>query len=304
MPNLVLTNECNSDCQYCFVQRQEEANYFTLDKTKQILPFLRSFQRESLNIVGGEPTLNPDFIPILNLLLTAGFKINIFTNGRLPQHLIAEIHNIAEGEFSFCVNRTNPELSPEMVEFYRMLGYRIQLGITIFEPKQELDHLLNEIEQFNLERHYRIGIALPIWPGKQNSYLDRQNYQVTSDFIFLFIQKGFTLGIKPEFDCGIPYCFFSPAQKSWFVDHEINFISHCGLIPDICPDFSVIPCFPLATFCEPISMQASWTDLKPKLEAQLNKLMKKPIFPACATCLDLENGKCPGGCLALRLYNG
>lgn len=301
MPNLVLTNKCYNGCAFCFVDSKKDGAFLTYKKVQTLLPFIRSFDRESIHLLGGEPTLNPEFIEILKGLLLEKFKVKIFTNGKLPTKLIERLQCLHDGEFCFCVNRTNPHLAPRIVRLYRKLGYRISLSVTIFQPHQIVDHILNEIDTYRLDRQYRIGIALPIWPDRQNLYLHPKDYHLMAEELFTFIQKGVTLGIRPTFDCGFPYCFFNEEQKRYFEDNGIDFASHCGVIPDIGPDFSAMPCFPLAKLRQAVSKNSDWQELQQRFEDTLKTERYEPLFKKCRKCVEFRSGGCSGGCAALRI---
>jgi MoaA/NifB/PqqE/SkfB family radical SAM enzyme len=300
MPNLVLTYRCNSDCQFCFARGQNQETDLTIEKANRLLPFIQSFGRSEVNLLGGEPTLNPDFLSILKLLLVEGFKVRVFTNGKLHKSLIEQLQSI-DGEFSFCVNRTDYQLTPEIIQLYRKLGYLTQLAVTIFKPHQNIDHLLDEILTYKLNRQYRLGVAMPIWPKRQNRYLPPNLYQTVANELFPFIQKGVQRDIQAGFDCGFPSCFYNADQKQYFKNNNIQYNSRCGAIPDISSDFIAIPCFPLAQFRESIFERPTWQELQPRLEGHFKHQRIEPLWEKCSDCEELPLGRCCGGCVALRL---
>ena len=301
MANIVINYKCNNKCDFCFVDSININKRITIDQIKQYETFFKSFNRNSMNIVGGEPTLNSDFLAILLYFLRREYKITIFSNGKLKPALIEELQNIQEGEFFFCVNRSMPTLTENIETFYRKLGYRINPSLTVFQKNQKLDHIFEEIEKYNLNPYYRIGIALPIWPERQNKYLAIDDYGIVSDRIFKLIQKGVSKNIRPSFDCGFPYCFFSEEQKKYFNENRIMFSSNCGIIPDIIPDFLMIPCFPFSKFQKQITSNSNWNEMSSEFKNDLNSYSFNLLFKKCANCEDLRSGKCCGGCAAFRV---
>lgn len=301
MPNFIITYQCNNNCAYCFVDFKNQRKIFTVEELTNLLPFIQSFNRDSVNVVGGEPTLNHDFLKILAFFLRNKLEVKVFTNGKVNCKLVEKLQNVNEGDFSFCVNRSNPQLTHEITQFYRKLGYRINLSITIFRSKQKIEHIFDEVITHNLDPNYRLGIALPIWPNKQNVFLHPRDYKLIANEVFTFIQKGVLLGIRPTFDCGFPFCFFNEEQRQYFEKNEIKFSSNCGVIPDICPDFSVIPCFPLGRFKKKISKHTIWQDLQKDINDILVSYHFEPLFKDCKSCEELQTGNCSGGCAAFRI---
>ena len=68
LPNLVLTSNCNSKCDFCFSDKTEN-NDITIDQTESLFKFINSFNRQDINIVGGEPTMNQDFLDIVKYFI-------------------------------------------------------------------------------------------------------------------------------------------------------------------------------------------------------------------------------------------
>jgi len=144
------------------------------------------------------------------------------------------------------------------------------------------------------------GIALPVYPDGRNHHLDLMEYPAVSDELFNFIQYGAERGIRPFFDCGFPYCFFNAKQKEYFIKNGIDFISQCGVIPDIRPDFSAIPCFPLSHYSTQIFPENSLEKTKEYLANKISQKIQKLLYSRCNDCNAIQNGRCSGGCIAMR----
>lgn len=93
MPNIIITDYCNLNCLYCFANNQspQNGNNMSLNIYTQILDFC-SAESSPIGIIGGEPTLHPEFKDIL--ILTNKYcsifntRATLFTNGiELEQYL-------------------------------------------------------------------------------------------------------------------------------------------------------------------------------------------------------------------------
>ena len=100
MANLILTYGCNNLCDFCFSEK-DKLEELLPNQLNNLLPLIYSSKRKSINLVGGEPTLNPFFLEILIRLLEKNYEVKIFTNGRIPVSLVSEMQNISNGSFSF-----------------------------------------------------------------------------------------------------------------------------------------------------------------------------------------------------------
>jgi organic radical activating enzyme len=301
MPNLLLTNKCNQSCEYCFSENNLNEYEFSIEEIKKILPFIRDFKINTINIIGGEPSLNPQFFNILELLLREGLKVRVFTNGKISYDLIDRIKYIQQDEIFFVVNRTNPELSSEIVYLYNTNGYRVFLSFTVYKSNQNVEHIIQEIKTYKLSKEYRVGISLPVWPERKNLYLVPGAYSEVAKELFGFISEASHYDIIPRFDCGFPYCFFNDVQKSFFKEHNIDFMSSCELLFDIFPDYTIVPCCPLRKISYSYNPEKDPSSVRGFLEHQLDQQKYNFLFPECKDCEALLEKKCSGGCKALRI---
>ena len=300
MPNLVLTFDCNNSCEFCFADKTQNKE-FKFEQIDKVYQFIKSLNRDSINLVGGEPTLNKDFLAIVKYFLSQNQKITVFTNGNINKKLIENLKLVSDNNLQFCVNRSQSKKSSMLIDFYKKIGYCITLSITIYKQNQELRHIIDEINTYKLNKTYRLGIALPVWPDKNNQHIRAKDYGVISKEVIAFVKQGLNFGIKPLFDCGFPYCFFDEDQKGFLSHQDIDFKSNCGIIPDICQGNIIIPCLPLKGIIQKYQNNSVWEDIRPLLENQLKQFKKLPLFEKCASCEEIALGNCSGGCSAFRL---
>ena len=85
MPVIPITSACNLDCPICYtVNKNEGAHHLSVESFQKILTdlLLQHKELDILNFTGGEPTLHPHLIEILELCKAAGVpRLTISTNG-------------------------------------------------------------------------------------------------------------------------------------------------------------------------------------------------------------------------------
>lgn len=81
MPNIVITNNCNLNCSYCFTRNKinNVNDFISIEELYNILKFLNN--EKNIGLIGGEPTLHPDFENIVKILAEQNKNILLFTNG-------------------------------------------------------------------------------------------------------------------------------------------------------------------------------------------------------------------------------
>ena len=76
---IVLNHNCNQDCLYCCVDREDVQMDF--NELVRILDYLKKHGTLQISYVGGEPTLHPDYKEIIKYTKDLGFYITVSTNG-------------------------------------------------------------------------------------------------------------------------------------------------------------------------------------------------------------------------------
>src|SRR5262245_1010174 len=77
---LYLSERCNSRCITCDYWRTGHVD-MNLESVRRLLPSLARLQTRVVLISGGEPLLNPEWVPIAELLREAGLKLWLLTSG-------------------------------------------------------------------------------------------------------------------------------------------------------------------------------------------------------------------------------
>lgn len=76
---------CNLQCKNCYIESSptnDELLYITTDEVKTYLDEIRDLElsTKQISFTGGEPFLNKDMVPILDLCLERGFNVLVLTN--------------------------------------------------------------------------------------------------------------------------------------------------------------------------------------------------------------------------------
>ena len=78
-----ITQSCNLKCLHCYEgsSHKVSSNALTLDEWRNIIDQLGQQEISRLIIIGGEPCLNPNIVPIINHATKYPADITLFTNG-------------------------------------------------------------------------------------------------------------------------------------------------------------------------------------------------------------------------------
>jgi MoaA/NifB/PqqE/SkfB family radical SAM enzyme len=154
LAQLVVTRRCNLTCGYCF----------EYDKTSQAIPFdilqqrlekLRQLRTWAVALMGGEPTLHPDLLPIFHAMRRLGFRRRMMTtNGLLlSQELIDGLNTHGLTDLNVSVdgvkrNTTTVKVLETLRTRLELLAqharFRVVLSAVIGSaPREEVLHVID-----------------------------------------------------------------------------------------------------------------------------------------------------------------
>lgn len=321
MSNISLTSVCNRNCPYCFTLSVysgagNESGHMPLSLFDRVLDYLERSNINQVSLLGGEPTLHPEFSLIVDRALDRGFDLLVFSNGLMPRKSIECLEEIVPEKLTVLLNATDqeslwPEDKKRVEETLERLGPRVMLGLNIYSTLVPLERLLQHISDFQLKPAIRLGLAHPCLSNAasgNNRYLAPRNYPLVGRNIVSYSSLLNEMGVGLEFDCGFVPCMFPDDAFELLALSVDNIGTRCNPILDILPDGSVISCFPLSGFGRgPLDPAWDADQLRKWFEQKLSPYRKVGIYPECSNCVLKQEGKCNGGCLAAamkRLHNG
>ncbi|MBF0537068.1 MAG: radical SAM protein [Nitrospirae bacterium] len=319
MPNILLTQRCVRSCPYCFAKKYmaEQANddFLSWENLIYLTDFMEASGQRHVSLLGGEPTLHPDFTAYVIYLLERNFHVNVFTSGIMTNQQLEEAAHILGGvheeRLSFVCNLNDPrQTNTPMAEtesvkrFLGHFGNRTSASFNIYRSDFNMDFLFQYINEFGLKRHIRLGIANPI-PGNANRFITPDKFDVVMQQLLVFAPVAERLRIKFGFDCGFPMCKLDDSQLGWLFRNTGGAPSFgCGPAIDIGPDMTVWSCFPLANYHKRSIFEFNSLDDVIKFyehKTRTIRIESGGIYEECDTCLYREDGKCAGGCLSHML---
>ncbi len=311
MANLILTHQCNQHCPFCFTgfaAQKAARQMVSLQQYKEMLAFLRVNNLPQIRLLGGEPTLHPQFADILHLALQEGKQIVLFSNGLIPENALKEITNAAASESLIVLininvyfqNLPNSKVTDRIKQVLAKLGGNCQLGYTIHTHQLPAMEIFEHIQKYGLIKSLRLGLAQPI--GHNNQFLLPCSYPFIGEKIIDAAQKALHNNIKIELDCGFVRCMFPEQSQPLFPDGDASSAFHCNPIIDLDVDGSALACFPLSQELRlPDALANPREEIIGFFNSKLQNLRGLGIYPECSQCTFLATQECNGGCLAMVL---
>lgn len=282
------------------------------------LKFLSHNPKERIGLIGGEPTLYPQFQQVLSELINSPFSsVCLFTNGILLDRYFNELRN---SKFQILVNLNAPDIIgienylhtiDNIQEMIERLYMRDQVGISlnIYSADQDFDYIIRVLQDYHC-RKLRLSIAVPNLDVNRSMdsiiYFEKMLPSVRK-----LIKKLLQLDIAPVFDCNyIPPCMMTEEDRQLFSQYEKTIKRSnllvtnpvCTPVLDILPDLHVVRCFGMSS-----AYKAYLADFQNTDELQRHFLMQIDalayhILPSekCRGCKEYFRMRCSGGCYAYR----
>lgn len=115
---LRISNACNNRCIFCLDSDHQDGTFIPLDEVKQEIDHSIKQGYDRLIISGGEASIHPDFIKIIEYTKSQGFKkIQTISNGRMFSKLkfIAQAKQAGLDEITFSIHGHTDELHDRLV---------------------------------------------------------------------------------------------------------------------------------------------------------------------------------------------
>src|SRR5689334_2712580 len=102
MANLEIASICNLNCPFCFAHkymveavRDHKDKFISIRDYQLHLDFLDRSNIDQVRLIGGEPTLHPEFPLLIQLAQERNKKIAVFSNGLMPPKALQSLQTIS-----------------------------------------------------------------------------------------------------------------------------------------------------------------------------------------------------------------
>jgi hypothetical protein len=279
----------------------------SLHELAALIRQLTAENKNTLALVGGEPTEHPHFTEAVAMARRANLKLRVFSNGDIPPHCLNALRELPAEACHIVLNANASGLleakaSRRVGDVLRCLGTRASLGVTLTSSVFDAGLLLAHYDHFNLRRQLRIGLAQPRAGEFSPCVVEYREPSLAARVTDLAL-RAHQQGLVVDYDCGFVVCMFDDAQRHALESLGIFPSCVCNPIPDIAASNKAWPCFPLSARyqVEPVTGQRL-SEVRQTLNQRLRVFSRVGLYSECHACLWLANQSCRGGCVA-RIIN-
>lgn len=249
--NFLLTLQCSNNCSFCFMPRNDVTHMSVTDFIRYFQHSLRLGQR-NIGILGGEPMMSPNFIPIIDFLVENRFyyeQFRLFSNMTCSDvcRQLADVSMSATSGFNFlvwnnaCLYKKDRRFVDEVHAnvsaltqgiFAKTFRISMSLTLTLATTVDDLAYLSVCRDLFGINN---IRFALDVGTHDKFSagqiltilaYLKKEGFDVEGDF------------------CGfVPLSLFNDDERRRLAEFNVHNLC-LGFCGDVTPAGKLIPCMP------------------------------------------------------------
>lgn len=298
---LELTPACNNACHGCLNVFQSDRKKLPLDAKQWGQVILKLIDKvQFLKITGGEPTLHPEFEPILSLIDAIGFPFTLLTNGRWqdPQRLVNFLATLS-GFRGFLISLHGRDCQTHDA-FTGIRGSFAETTANIrlarsFGLKVSLSTVVSQLNQHQLTKMIGLAEALDCQSSVFNRYIGacRPGFSLETpaerQTLSALHQSVLSNPTRARFGTPLPYCFMAGDSSECLAGTAIATVDPWG---------NLRPCNHVPLRCGNLLE----SDLAEIWHGKPMEQWRKSIPLPCQDCPDFFH--CKGGCRANILLRG
>jgi len=298
--NIMVNNYCNLRCSYCFAstemyEKSEKQNMREKDFFK-VLTYLKRNGIREVRIIGGEPTIHPQFKEFLKIVSRDPWfdSVFIFSNCTFSIEVLYEIMQASKKKKVVVLPNYNEkeflgkrkETVEKNLKTLAKCGIVKTLGINIYAEDFDYTYALNKAEELGI-RQIRWSITTP-------NYKLSEDFQVKEYFRgFYEVLRGFLKeckdrGIYAMLDCNtVPSCVFTEDEKTELLSYKEDLFERtdCSVILDINPQLEVFRCFGMSEgYHEKLKSKKAIDEVVATMEDEFSVVEKKLLLSECEDC--------------------
>lgn len=300
MPNIMINSYCNLKCPYCFADNEItdcSTKNMSVEDFKKIIKWHKDNGIEIIRLIGGEPTLHPNFPEFLNEVLKDDFLqgVHIFSNMTFGENVKNSLINFSfEKRLSFLPNFNEENVIGEKYELVKknirnfgQLGTIECLGVNIYKNDYDFTEIINLANEIGA-LYIRWAIVTPNYKI-DDSFNVKKYFNGYYDVLLRFFKICNENHLGLSQDCNsIPMCSFTDKQLKNLLMHNPKLFAKdlaCDVVLDINPKMEIFRCFGLSDdYKTKFDENAHIDYYKEVISTNTRTIEEKILFDECKSC--------------------
>lgn len=281
-----VTEGCNASCHFCMNALGRTNVSMEFSKYKQLCEYFKHNYFDKIAIMGGEPTIHPDFDRIMSTAQHFFPSVYLFTNGL--KYDVLKLFSPRDSDtivfnFNFCQNHNE--------ETFLLDKEGKRIFDIVIDSKTNIETVIENVQRIHSISPDRLEFQLVI-NNTCNIFKEKSKIIENINAVYLSLTKE--RGIRLKFECNAPLCFTEGENLPPF-EHN-TFCSPRAILID--GSYNVRFCniynTEIINMFRPTGM-IPFTILDNYIKGAYSKLRIKCLDKICKDCLFYDrqcNGKC------------
>lgn len=314
---VLLTEYCNMRCGYCLAKDKIlqgvlhpaglRAHEISLKEAEVIMDYHERDGQKDFRVLGGEPTLHPQFTQLLHRALARKFHVVLFTNGIFNRPVADQLHDIPKKDILYVVNANPPVRYTQAnweilkVNLALLKKKRIALSFNIHELTFDYRFILALAKKFKIDI-FSVSVAMP-GTNADAQCLHPSQYRSLIPRLLQFARACAKLKIRWEWNCCLPQCVLSKSELKKFSSLVDCLIPHtCITGLTIGPGYQTSMCLGTSGFPSvKLTDYPTLSKVREHFKSSYASFRRVGGYDTCIDCAQIQNGRCQGGCVGYTM---
>lgn len=278
---------------------------------KEILVSLKELGIDRVELLGGEPTLNPHFVEFLDIVYSDNFfeSLLVYSNGIFQDDKIrSKIKEIKQRlEITFLINYNNPgdidalksSIVEENIQFLKTSGIDVCLGYNLYKTDQDYSPVIRFASKYDVPIRWTLCV-----PNITRTYTQdeiKSHFKRFIPIVFSFLKDCIIQRVSADSNCNnIPLCLLTKEELLSYAIVGNAKVGHCGPSIIVLPNKQAIRCYMVRKTQYDLNGFSTERELKTMFRKNEDSKYRQELFEECKNCLYYELKKRSCGCLVFK----
>lgn len=257
---LNIDRRCNLRCVWCYARAQGYGKCdMSLETVRKYMVLAAELGARSVVLIGGEPTLHPDFFKIIEIIRSAGLKVFLATNGvkfsdkeflnkTINAGVSSAVISFKAANRKMFLEETGTDLFDDQVKAVQNVvvsGMNNIVSITACENQMNnFDEMISVVKSTGAQKVF-FDTGLPIFSHGKSVVNDVKTPREMAKFVMEAYPKLERSGLSFNFKLGLPFCLF-PREFIEKIIHDGNTSTRCHMMNEgsliVSPEGDILSC--------------------------------------------------------------
>lgn len=300
-----VTYRCNLSCKACYARGlQEEVGKsdISMENFTRLAAYCKDKGWRRIRFLGGEPTIHPKFIEMLDLCYKSGIEVSMPTNNLYSEEVAEKfdprfVRDLAINYSAYCnVDAGKKAVFRRNLNRLREKGIPFSFSYILEEApnEEQMRALYADLKEY-LPLYIRVSIELPAFSDHNATFIPAETRKFLFSRVYSMLENCARAYVPFYMYRPVPLCLFSTDERLKMEKFsKFIFFTRCplsyaskhgyGMMVTINPDLSTFPCASVFIKGPDIFSFKDRNAIHEFYSSKLQPVLSAPLAEACKEC--------------------